>query len=51
MRKLIILILKQTLRTLMKTKGSNVALLRELIVQAIVTLFLAGIYGLILICH
>lgn len=35
----------------MKTKGSNAALLREVIVQAIVTLFLALVYGLILICH
>lgn len=51
MRKLIILILKQTLRTLMKTKDSNAALVRELIVQAAVTLILAIIYGLILICY
>lgn len=51
MRKLIILILKQTLRTLMRTKGSNTALVRELIVQIAVTIFLALIYGLILLCH
>lgn len=51
MRKLIILILKQTLRTLMKTKGSSAALMRELIVQVAVTIILALIYGLIIICH
>lgn len=51
MRKLIILILKQTLRALMKTKGSSADLKRELIVQVAVTIFLALIYSLILICH
>lgn len=35
----------------MKTKGSNAALVRELIVQAAVTLILAIIYVLILICY
>ena len=35
----------------MKTKGSKAAMLREIIVQAIVSIFLAIVYGLILICH
>ena len=35
----------------MKTKGSNAARVREFIVQLAVSLFLAFIYGLILICH
>lgn len=35
----------------MKTKGSNAALVRELIIQVSVTIFLALIYGLILICY
>ena len=35
----------------MKTKGSKATLLREIIVQAIVSIFLAIVYGLILICH
>lgn len=51
MRKLIILILKQTLRTLMKTKGSNAAIIREFSMQAAVIFILALIYGLILVCH
>ena len=35
----------------MRTKGSNEALVRELIVQIAVTIFLALIYGFILLCH
>lgn len=35
----------------MKTKGSNVAMMRELIVQVAVTIILALIYGLIVLCH
>ena len=35
----------------MRTKGSYAALVRELIVQIAVTIFLALIYGLILLCH
>lgn len=35
----------------MKTKGSNAAIIREIIVQAAVIIILALIYGLILICY
>lgn len=35
----------------MKSKDSSTALLRELIVQVAVTIFLALIYGLIVLCH
>lgn len=35
----------------MKSKGSSTALLRELIVQVAVTIFLALIYGLIVLLH
>ena len=35
----------------METKKSRADLLREIIAQIVVTIFLAFIYGLILICH